>query len=83
MNNSSRNSGVVDEHRERLKNMTLAEAKAELSNAIYRAGAIIEDLEHAGKVHGNGHHARQHLCEAATKELESRWIEKPIEATKV
>lgn len=56
-----------------LRAMTLDEAKTELSNAVYAAALLIERLENAGKVNGNGHHAAQHIAKLACDELESRW----------
>lgn len=51
----------------------LAAAEAELSNAIYAAARLLEDLEHAGLVHGNGHHMRQAVAESAVELLRERW----------
>lgn len=54
--------------------MTLADAEAELMNAVYAATAIMERMEHAGKIRGNGHHARQAVAAKAVEELRGRWI---------
>ena len=53
--------------------LSLEEAKAELENAVYYAALLIERLEHAGKVSGNGHHAAQAIAAFAGEELKSRW----------
>lgn len=53
--------------------MTLEAAKAELSNRIYAATALYEELEGAGFITGNGHHARQHVVALALEDLERRW----------
>jgi len=52
---------------------TLANAEASLMNAVYRATAIFERLERAGKIVGNGHHIRQKIAEKAVAELYYRW----------
>lgn len=52
---------------------TLGEAEADLSNAVYAATELLERLEGAGLLSGNGHHARQSLAEHAVQELRRRW----------
>lgn len=59
---------------EQLSNIDFSTAEAALSNNVYEASRLIEQLEYAGKVRGNGHHARQAIAAAATEELKSRWI---------
>ena len=56
--------------------MDKEEASVSLSNSVYEATALIEKLEHAGKVSGNGHHIRQKIAEYAAQVLRDRWIEK-------
>ena len=58
---------------EEIRAMSLEDAKTALSNAVYEASCLLERLEYAGKVNGNGHHARQAVAKFATDELESRW----------
>ena len=53
--------------------MTLADAETELSNRVYAAASLLERLEGAGKIDGNGHHAAQAVAKAAVEELRSRW----------
>ena len=60
---------------EDLSEMTLERAKSRLSNLVYEAAGLIEKLEQAGKVRGNGHHARQKIAQFAVDDLGSRWIE--------
>jgi hypothetical protein len=60
--------------KEQLKNLTLEEAESELGTRIYEAALFIEELELAGKVWGNGHHAAQNIVQVALEELHSRWI---------
>ena len=55
--------------------MTLEEAIAQLTSAVYQATRLLEDLEHSGQLTGNGHHARQTIAQAAEKELRERWVE--------
>lgn len=54
--------------------MTLDDAKSDLSKAVYAATDIIERLEGAGLIAGNGHHLRQELARHAVDVLEKRWI---------
>ena len=67
--------------KEELENMDLETAKAELSNALYKASRLVEELEyiHTPKGHqrirGNGHHIRQEICKFGTDLLEERWNE--------
>lgn len=55
--------------------MTFQDAETEILNSVYAATVLIEWLEHAGKVRGNGHHIRQEVAAAAAKILKERWIE--------
>lgn len=55
------------------KTMSLEEAKTQLGNEIYKAAALIEQLEYAGRVDGNGHHMRQKVAEFAKDLLGERW----------
>lgn len=48
-------------------------AEAELSNALYWASAILEQMENKGLLLGNGHHARQAIAQFGVAELRSRW----------
>ena len=57
-----------------LKQITLEDAQCELSNKVYASCFMYEQLEHLGKVRGNGHHIMQELCEMSTKLLAERWI---------
>ena len=53
--------------------MTLEEAKTELSSAVYTATALIEQLEGAKLINGNGHHHRQEIARFATELLVKMW----------
>jgi len=55
--------------------LTLEQAEAMLMNSVYAAGSILESLEYAGKIIGNGHHARQKVAAMAVEELRRRWKE--------
>ena len=59
---------------ERLKTLTLEDAEAEFQNRVYLAALFLEQLEHAGKIRGNGHHAAQKVAKEAVAELRERWI---------
>lgn len=61
---------------EDLQSMTLEEAQHLIEQRVYDATALIENLENAGKVFGNGHHARQNLARMAKSELTTRWKNK-------
>ena len=61
------------------RGLDLKEAQSELSNRIYEAARLLEELEYAGKVIGNGHHMRQQLCQVAERLLADRWAEKAPE----
>lgn len=60
---------------EKLQNMTLQDAEAELSKRVYAATRLIEELEFAGHVRGNGHHIRQEIAAFAVKLLREQWEE--------
>ena len=57
-----------------LKDMTLKEAMNEVSNEVYLGSAIVEELEHAGKIFGNGHHIRQAIAKFAEDYIRAQWI---------
>lgn len=56
------------------KNLTEDQAAAEVERRVYDALGIFEELEIAGRIIGNGHHARQKLASAAAQDLRSRWF---------
>jgi hypothetical protein len=53
--------------------MTKRDALTAISNAVYEATMLLEQLEHAGKVGGNGHHLRQYVAEFAENIIIERW----------
>lgn len=55
--------------------LSLDEARGQISTAIYEATALFEQLEASGRVRGNGHHMRQAVAEFATKLLRERWAD--------
>ena len=65
----------MSEARPKGSRVTLEQAEADLSNAVYRAALLFERWEYAGLVRGNGHHAAQAVARTAVEELRSRWIE--------
>lgn len=67
-----------EEERARFQAMTLKDAEAELSNAVYAATSLLERLEGVGRLVGNGHHARQKIAQMAVEELRSRWQEPAV-----
>lgn len=56
--------------------LTVDQAATLISNAVYEACGLYEQLQHAGRVGGNGHHVRQKIANAATALMRERWIEK-------
>lgn len=61
---------------ENIEKLDMKSAMNEISNAVYQASKIIEQLEGAGKVLGNGHHARQNIAKFAADEIMKRWNHK-------
>lgn len=53
--------------------MTLADARTELSNAVYMSTELLERLEGAGLVSTNAHHLRQEVARLAVDLLERFW----------
>lgn len=66
---------------EELQSMSLADASAKISNRVYAATGLIEQLEYCkskdgGKrIRGNGHHLRQEIAAFAAKLLKENWEE--------
>lgn len=60
-----------------VRTLTLRDAQSELSNKLYEASRLLEELEHAGRVLGNGHHMRQHVCAFGEQLLAERWRDPP------
>lgn len=67
--------------KDQLQAMTIADAKVELSNRIYEAAGLIEELEYCvasdgtKRIRGNGHHIRQQIAKFAESLLAERWCE--------
>jgi len=56
----------------------LEEAVRKLINGIYpTCSEVFEDLEHKGKIIGNGHHIAQKVLKHTEDLLRERWIRKP------
>jgi hypothetical protein len=58
---------------EELSQMTLEDAENRLSNIIYEASKMVEQLENLGKVQGNGHHIRGYIAKYAQEQLRKYW----------
>lgn len=56
-----------------IKKMEQSQIEAELSNRVYEAALLLEQMEHAGRIGGNGHHKAQRVAEAALKEMRQAW----------
>ncbi len=61
--------------RNRPLKISLEEAQRRIANAVYEATDIVERLEGAGLIWGNGHHIRQNLAQMASDTLKERWNE--------
>ena len=58
-----------------LKTISLEDAQHRLGNLVYEAASLVEKLEQAGRVLGNGHHARQKIAQFAKDDLARRWTD--------
>jgi hypothetical protein len=56
--------------------MTMKEAEAKISNDVYKATLLIEQLEGAGLILGDGHHMRQAVAAFAANLVRERWKNK-------
>lgn len=57
----------------KLGDLDLEHAESALSNIVYEATQLVEKLEMAGLVRGNGHHIRQNIARFAMEELRKHW----------
>jgi hypothetical protein len=58
--------------------LSLEDVMSHIENTVYRETVgLFEALEHAGKTHGNGHHAAQKLATTAKEMVKDRWREGP------
>ncbi len=53
--------------------VTLEQALAAIGTAVYQATGLAEDLEHSGKIQGNGHHLRQQMALKVQTLLYDAW----------
>ena len=58
-----------------IENLDRESAVNEIENIIYTATSLIERLEGAGKIYGNGHHIRQRIAGFAVQQIEKNWKE--------
>jgi len=54
--------------------MDLREAASQLGNRVYKVCLLYEQLEHRGRIRGNGHHCAQQISKQAEDLLRERWI---------
>ena len=54
--------------------MTLSDAQNELGNRVYEAAMLLERLEDAGRINGNGHHVARKIAVYAVDLLTERWL---------
>ena len=59
-------------NKEPRENMPVLTLKVIVSQHIYEAALIFEQLEHAGLIYGNGHHIAQDIASYAVKLFEKR-----------
>lgn len=64
---------VLMDPRTRPVQMTLEQAAARISNEVYNATALVEQLEGAGLIRGNGHHIRQKMAAMCEELFRERW----------
>lgn len=57
-----------------LSKISKDDAMSLVSNQVYAATALLEQLEAAGLLSGNGHHVRQKIAQVAADEVNARWI---------
>jgi hypothetical protein len=53
--------------------ITKESASVEISNRVYQAALLFEQLESLGLIQGNGHHLAQKVAEFAKTLLDKRW----------
>jgi len=58
-----------------IETLSREDLAAELSNAVYAATALLERMEDAGRILGNGHHKRQRVTAFAVEEMLHSWRE--------
>lgn len=59
---------------EEIKKADKATLTAELSNRVYAAAILLEQMENAGRIGGNGHHHAQDIAKYAEDKLNREWI---------
>ena len=59
-----------------IKKMSKNQLEAELSNRVYAAALLLEQMEHAGLIFGNGHHKAQRIAKCAVEEMRTSWKQK-------
>ena len=73
---------IEDMTNEDLRKLDRSFLEAELGNRVYFASRLIERLEQAGLVSGNGHRAAQSISRFAIDELRKQWIQPATMETK-
>lgn len=58
---------------EEIKKMSKTDLEAELSNRVYAAAILLEKMENAGRIVGNGHHKAQTVVARAIEEMRFAW----------
>lgn len=62
----------IDREFERLKTLPWKSLKAHVGNIIYQNTSILESLEYAGRLYGNGHHHRQQITQIVMEHMEEK-----------
>jgi hypothetical protein len=60
--------------KDQLEQMTYVQADDLLMNKVFEVTILFEQLEKAGKVHGNSDDMRQRVSYAAKRVLKEQWI---------
>lgn len=58
---------------EEIKQMDKESLAAELSNRVYDAALLLEQMEGAGLIGGNGHHKAQRVAAYAVQQMNEAW----------
>lgn len=65
---------------EEVAKMDKSALEAELSNRVYEAALLLEQMEHVGLIGGNGHHKAQRVAAYAVEQMTLSWNQgaKPV-----
>lgn len=58
---------------EQVKKMDRESLESELSSRVYKAALLLEQMEDAGFISGNGHHKAQRVADYAVLQMDQAW----------